>query len=308
MRICIYNYMEKIKKMIVVKLGGGLGNQMFQYAAAKALSLRNNTVLKLDISHFEKIISNETLRNYRLDVFPNIKETIAEKQEINKLVPRFDFDFLNKIYKNINIKIFNFNKAYKAERNFSYSEITLGKNKTAYLEGYWQSEKYFDTACNLIKECFSLDYLNDHAPLQEFIKMIQSGTSVSIHVRRGDYVTNPSTNHYHGVLEMNYYERAIAKMVASSYPDIVFYIFSDDIEWCKKNLKISCKHVYISTGKDYHDLYLMSNCRHNIIANSSFSWWAAWLNKNIDKIIIAPKKWFSNQPSKDIVPVNWITQ
>jgi hypothetical protein len=307
MKIYIYNYSGKIK-MIIVKLSGGLGNQMFQYAAAKALSTKDSIELKLDISHFDKIISNQTIRHYRLNVFPNIQEKIADKKEINNLVPHFTFDFFNKVYRNINKKVFNFNTSYKTESNLFHSEITLNIRKKAYLDGYWQSEKYFTEVSDLIRECFSLDYLSNHPPLQSVIQLIQSQLAVSIHVRRGDYITNPSTNSYHGILEMDYYERAITTIVASNSTDIVFYIFSDDIEWCKKNLKIPFKHVYISTGEDYHDLYLMSSCRHNIIANSSFSWWAAWLNRHNDKIIIAPKKWFSDQPAKDIVPVNWITQ
>lgn len=293
--------------MIIVKLSGGLGNQMFQYAAAKALSVSNNLELKLDISHFDKVISNETLRYYRLDIFPNIKESVAAKQEINKLVHQFDFDFFNRVYKNFNKRIFNFNKVYKIEHDLSYSAITLKGSKSAYLDGYWQTEQYFSTERFVVQECFSLDYLNHHETLQPFLEMIKSEQTVSIHVRRGDYVSNPLTKAYHGTADINYYKRAITKITETAPGNFVFFIFSDDIAWCKKNLIIPCKHFYISTGIDYHDLYLMSKCKHNIIANSSFSWWAAWLNKNSDKIIIGPKKWFANQLSNNIVPANWLT-
>jgi Glycosyl transferase family 11 len=294
--------------MIIVKLCGGLGNQMFQYAAAKALSVTNNTKLKLDISHFDKIAPNQTIRSYSLNIFPNVKEEIAEKEEIRKIIPQFETDILNKIYKYINNKIFNFNKSFIIESDLSYSGISFKSKEPAYLEGYWQSEKYFKEQSLVIEDCFSLDYLNNNASLQSFIERTRSRMSISIHVRRGDYITNPSTNSYHGIAELSYYHRSIAKIAGLVSGNLEFFIFSDDIQWCRENLKIDHKHVYISTGEHHHDLYLMSCCRHNIIANSSFSWWAAWLNKNSDKIIIAPKKWFSNQPAKDVVPVNWITE
>lgn len=294
--------------MIIVKLTGGLGNQMFQYAAAKALSVSNDTELKLDISHFNKPVSNETLRYFRLDIFPNIKEPIADKHEINKLIHQFDFNFFNKLYKNFNKRIFNFNKAYKTERGLLYSAITLNESKSAYLDGYWQTEKYFDKEKIVIHECFSLDYLDQHKAIQPFIDMMQSEIPVSIHVRRGDYVSNPLTRAYHGTADTDYYKRSIAKITETISGNFIFFIFSDDIAWCKKNLIIPFKHVYISTGTDYYDLHLMSRCRHHIIANSSFSWWGAWLSKNSDKIIIAPEKWFVGPQSNDIVPVNWLIE
>jgi len=293
--------------MIIVKLGGGLGNQMFQYAAAKALAVCSRTQLKLDISHFDRHISNETLRNYHLNVFPNIREKIAIREEVDNLLPQFKFDLFNKLYKNINKRIFNFNKSYKVERNLFYSPITLNTSKKVYLDGYWQSEKYFDGIQSVIKEDFSLDHLLHYEPLQHSIGLLQSEFSVSIHVRRGDYITNPSTNSYHGILGLDYYERAITKVISLAEGNPLFFIFSDDIDWCRKNLKIPYKHIYISTGIDHHDLYLMSICKHNIIANSSFSWWAAWLNKNSSKIIVAPKRWFAAAEPNNIVPDKWLT-
>lgn len=308
MKIYIRNYSPKISNMIIVKLGGGLGNQMFQYATAKALSVTASTELKLDISHFERKIPKETPRNYRLDIFPNIKESIASKYEINKLIRQFNVDFLNKVYKNFNIKILNFNKKYIPERSILYSPIALNGKRSIYLDGYWQSEKYFDTVSNVIQECFNLDFLYHHENLQPFIDRIQQEISVSIHVRRGDYATYHSNTIYHEIADLNYYKKAITRISETVSGNLTFFIFSDDIPWCKKNLVIPFKHIFINTGEEYHDLFLMSNCRHHIIPNSSFSWWAAWLNRRNDKTIIAPKRWFVHQPSTDIIPFTWLTE
>ena len=292
--------------MVIVKIWGGLGNQMFQFAAAKALSEKNNVLLKLDISHFNKTVSGEARRKYRLDIFPNIKEEFASPTEIKKMLPRFKMNLINKVYKNFNQKILNFNKSYKVERSFSYSEINLHDNKSAYLDGYWQAEKYFNIEPNLIKKIFCLDYLDSNTSLKSYVKKIKETTSVSIHVRRGDYVTNRYTNSHHGVIKSNYYAESIKNIVQLTSEDLTFFIFSDDIDWCKKNIKISYEHVYITTPEDYFDLYLMSICKHNIIANSSFSWWAAWLNKYDKKVVIAPEKWFSHKVAIDIIPPSWI--
>lgn len=295
--------------MIIIKLFGGLGNQMFQYAAAKALSINTDTELKLDISHFRRVVANESLRDYRLDVFPNIKEFVATKHEISKLVHQYKFTFFNKIHKNFNKKILNINKKYKVEKSLSYSPILLDRKKSIYLDGYWQSEKYFDSVGDIIRDCFNLDFLRYHENLKPFIdKIQQQEASVSIHIRRGDYLSNPSANTYHGVADLSYYEKSIHRLITSASSDLSFFVFSDDISWCKKNFIIPYKHFYIDTGTDYHDLYLMSICKHHIIANSTFSWWGAWLNNNNDKIIIAPKKWFAHQSPNDILPLNWLTE
>lgn len=292
------------EKILVVKIWGGLGNQMFQYAAARALTIENNAALLVDTSTFVKNTIHETPRNYRLNVFPNIGLEIVDSKIVDKIVPKFKVGFLNKLYKIFNRNI-RLNKRHKIENGLIYSKITMNTD-ILYLDGYWQSEKYFLSNADSIRNDFDLSYLNTNPVLESIIEKITSRESISIHVRRGDYVTNASANAHHGTCDLDYYYRAINKLVEKIPIDVSFFIFSDDVSWCKENLRISSEHFYVETKEDYHDLYLMSICKHNIIANSSFSWWGAWLNDNASKNIIAPKKWFATDATTDLIPENWI--
>lgn len=146
---------------------------------------------------------------------------------------------------------------------------------------------------------------------QSVLNMIDSKNSISIHVRRGDYVSNAATNKYHGLCDLGYYKKSI-DYISKRVESPVYYIFSDDISWCKINLKIKGNVTYISHNNgdnSWEDMRLMSRCKHNIIANSSFSWWAAWLNTNLDKIVIAPRNWYKDLPRNmtDIIPSSWLT-
>ncbi|MES2893445.1 MAG: alpha-1,2-fucosyltransferase [Bacteroidota bacterium] len=294
--------------MIVVKIWGGLGNQMFQYAAAKALSVSNNVVLKLDTSHFENPPPGETTRSYRLHIFPNIREELATEQEIARLRPVFKTSVWNRLYKKINQQVYNFNKYYKTESGPASGPIQPADPSSAYLDGYWQSENYFVDHATVIRESFSLHQVSQNSSLQDLMARIHREQSVSVHIRRGDYVTSVATNAYHGVLGVDYYKNAIDGLQASVGHEPHFFIFSDDIDWCKNNLQITFPHTYVSTGEDFYDLYLMSICKHHIIANSSFSWWGAWLSASPDKQVIAPAKWFSKRDAGNIIPVSWTTK
>lgn len=296
--------MKLNEKFVIVKISGGLGNQMFQYAAGRSLAIKQKAKVKLDILGFGKDIPNETPRNYRLDVFPNNVGQFADVKQIDKTTPSFSLEKLNRIYKVLN-KFFNFNKKYIVEKGLLFSEIVMDSN-SIYLDGYWQSEKYFLSNADFIRNDFDLSYLKSNPDLELIIKKINSRESVSIHVRRGDYITNASANAHHGTCDLDYYYKAVNKIVEKLSIEVTFFIFSDDVSWCKENLKIKSEHFYVETSEDYHDLYLMSICKHNIIANSSFSWWGAWLNGNIYKNIIAPKKWFAADVATDLIPDNWI--
>lgn len=293
--------------MIITKLIGGFGNQMFQYAAGRRAAYKNNTELKLDTSWF-KNPEGATKRDYSLNIF-NIEEAFATKEEINKLKGG-NQDLLVLFYK----KILKFTKpyykqSYVVQRFFHFDKNILKVNDKTYLQGHWVSERYFKDIKNIIKREFTFKDKPDVAN-QKMINRIKSCNSISIHIRRGDYVFDEKTNKYHGVCDLDYYFRAvdlIAKKVKKSY----FFIFSDDIKWAKQNLylKFPCVYVDHNTGKkDYEDMRLMSECKHNIIANSSFSWWGAWLNQNKNKIVIAPKKWFQDESidTKDLTPDSWI--
>lgn len=293
------------KKILVVKIWGGLGNQMFQYATARALAIDNNADLLIDTSTFLKNSVHETPRSYRLNVFQNIGLEFVDSKLVGKILPNFKLGFLNKVYKTINKNI-NLNKRHKIENGLIYSEIRMN-TPILYLDGYWQSEKYFLAKSDFIFNDFDLNYLRENQLLKPLIENIDSKTSISIHVRRGDYVTNSQANAYHGTCDLNYYAKAIERIIKLlSEQEVSFFIFSDDVAWCKENLSIPYDHTYVVTQEDYHDLYLMSICKHNIIANSSFSWWGAWLNRNNNKKVIVPGKWFAQNVKTDLIPEEWI--
>lgn len=289
--------------MIIIQLIGGLGNQMFQYAIGRKLALEKKVDLKLDISNYDQ---NGT-RIYRLNKF-NIIENIAAEREIQTLkrydtpsvstIPIFLYERLKPYY----------HRHYIKERSLAYDPNITKIRDDVYLSGYWQTEKYFFDIRDILIREFSLVENLDTANLELLSRICEKDT-VSLHIRRGDYVTNPEANQYHGICSIDYYQKAIdfiGKKIESPY----FFIFSDDMIWVKRNFPIAYPHEYVThngEGKDYIDLMLMMHCKHHIIANSSFSWWGAWLGENGDKIIIAPKKWFHNPSveNKDLLPQSW---
>lgn len=289
--------------MVIVKLVGGLGNQMFQYAAGISLSVKLNTNLFLDISAYSKKHS----RDYRLNDAFNVKESLADGYLLKKIhSPHYRMMnwLLSSIDSNNKIGLI---RRY-CEPHFHYTEEFKYISNNTYLEGYWQSERYFSPYADKIRESFQFSsQLSSKAKF--FLNKIQSGqaTPVSLHIRRGDYVSNPSFNKTFGVCGIDYYENAINK-IKSKVGDIFIFIFSDDITWVKKNIKFNTPYSIVDSEiTDYETIQLMSMCSHHIIANSSFSWWGAWLNKN-NKIVIAPKKWFDNSErnTKDLIPKDWI--
>ncbi len=266
--------------MIIVKLTGGLGNQLFQYALGRKLSLLNNTELCLDISHYE----NDPKRTYELGPFA-IKARIISTAEIAQVKPTI-------------IK----------EKYFHVDETILQAKDNSYLDGYWQSEKYWSdigpTLRNELKLAKGLP-----SSMNEYLKLIESTESVGLHVRRGDYVTEKKTNTFHGTCSSAYYAEAV-ELIASKLTNPFLFIFSDDIEWVKKNLSFTLPTTYVSR-KDFSatdELILTSKACHFIIANSSFSWWAAWLSANQNKLIIGPKRWFADEKIdvSGILPSSWI--
>lgn len=305
--------------MIITTLTGGLGNQMFQYAIGKKLALKHKTILKLKFTYFP----GDTFREYALGCF-NIEENFASEEEIkieevkrknvikkiiHKISPYFR-SRLKTIIKNLIYKITPLkNSLYIREKHFHFNPRVLEAPDNVLLYGCWQSEKYFKDIEDIIRQEFTLkdsDQLPENT--QEFINLMKSTESVSIHFRRRDYLKKRNLL-YHGLCSLDYYYRAInylTKLIKNPH----FFIFSDDIGWVKNNFKISYPITFIfqENFKDYHELILMSKCKHHIIANSSFSWWGAWLGNNPNKIVIAPQKWF-NDPSintNDLIPETWI--
>jgi len=291
--------------MIIVKLMGGLGNQMFQYALGKHLALKHHTKLKLDLTFLLDRTPRPdfTFRDYELGIF-NINASFATDKEV--------FNFLN-VPKFTHWKDRLKQKIYRyhhfVEEQFNFDEKVLNLPRNTYLEGYWQSEKYFTGCQQEIRKVFTFkdSPSSYYAALNE---QTQKCNSVSVHFRRGDYINNPVIKSYHGECTVEYYEQAIAK-IRSLVPSAVFFMISDDIAWVKKQFAGQDHFVFVENGKGagHEDMQLMSQCRHNIIANSSYSWWGAWLNANPEKIVIAPKKWFNDNSrnTENIYPHAWIT-
>ncbi len=288
--------------MIITRLIGGLGNQMFQYAIARCLSIVNKVEFKMDITGFELLNPLYTQRKYELHHL-NIVENIATPKEIKRFKQKI---FISKIFKKIipSSKIYYY---YTEKKGFKFDPEVF-KLKNIYLEGYWQTEKYFKNIEDVIRKEFSVKIPIDKKN-EELLEKIKSCNSVAVHVRRGDYVTNPIHAEFHGTCGLEYYKKCV-NIIEEKVKNPYFFIFSDDNEWTKKNLKFNFPMDYVTwnIGKDYEDLRLMSNCKHFIISNSSFGWWGAWLSNNSNKIVLAPKKWFKDEKRDtfDLIPDKWI--
>lgn len=292
--------------MIIVNLKGGLGNQMFQYALGRALSIKNNDELALDINTLNKASSIGNIpRAYGLAHF-SIYARLATDAEIASLKPQPSL--LVKIKNKVHNRLLG-------DLTVCYDSRILSQTGDIYLDGYWQSPRYFEAIRDvLLKDLQLTSPLSSTATT--FLKQIQESNSVSLHVRRGDYVKNPTIAKEFGVCSLQYYKSAIATLCKhEEEPEEgrTFFIFSDDINWVIENLTeslpINAKAVMVTGAnlKDTEELMLMSKCQHNIIANSSFSWWSAWLNQNPDKLVIAPTPWFDTTVyDKNLIPPSWI--
>ncbi len=293
--------------MIVVLLKGGLGNQMFQYAAGRRLAHKRNTSLALDLSWFENAEQQPgSVRTYELGDF-NVKERFINHSAFVLARPEAG----------LKIKVYKYTKGLfkprltpyiKPDDEYRFDERVLNLPNNTFLEGFWQGPRYFENIRDLLLKDFSYK----KPPVgknKELADKIAKVDSISVHVRRGDYANNKYFKGFHGLTELDYYQRAIDKL-AGGVKQPHFFVFSDEPKWCEKNLKINFPVTYVSHNKSgSEDLRLMMNCQHNIIANSSFSWWGAWLNQNPNKIVIAPKRWFLNKKANaeiDILPKEWL--
>ncbi len=291
--------------MIIVKLIGGLGNQMFQYAAARHLSHLRETPLLFDTSYIDKDPGGAyTKREMELDAF-NIQIVKATQSEIDF----FDIPHSNKITRSLQRNFPSFFKnVYAAESGSSFNKHFFKFPKNTYLEGFWQSEKYFLAIREIILNDFTLKNKLD-TEYEKYLHQIQSLNAVSLHVRRGDYVSNEFVKQHHGNLPLSYYQDAI-KFLNKFQSNLDVFVFSDDIAWCRShlNLEVNTHFVENLSGSNPHsEMYLMSKCKHHVVANSSFSWWGAWLNTNSSKIVVAPRKWYadSNLNTNDLIPKTW---
>ena len=283
--------------MIYVRIRGGLGNQLFQYSAARSLADRLNVNLGLDTREYNAGSPFEMgLKHFNIRAEFNPKGLIKHKEN----------GFLKYI---LDIALGNHKNVYK-ETNLSFNNLFHSLPNKTYLKGYWQSEKYFENnQKNIFKD---LQIITPQSKKNiKILENISKTNSVSLHIRRGDYVTNSAYNMKHGTCSLDYYKKSVDYLSKSLNKNFTIFAFSDDPEWVFKNLKLPMDIQFIehnSSKKNYEDLRLMSQCNHNIIANSSFSWWGAWLNRSPKRTIISPKKWYVDKNIKniDIIPNNWI--
>ncbi|ACL17490.1 glycosyl transferase family 11 [Methanosphaerula palustris E1-9c] len=294
--------------MIIVRLKGGLGNQLSQYALGRKIAHLHNTELKLDTTWFTTI-SSDTPRTYRLNNY-NIIGTIASAKEI-QLIERGRAQGRGYLLSKISDLLTPmYRRTYVRERMHTFDKAILTVPDNVYLDGYWQTEKYFKDIEEILRREVTLKDEPDSINL-EMAERIQACHSVSLHVRRGDYVSNPTTQQFHGCCSIDYYNRAIS-LIEEKVDDPSFFIFSDDLPWAKENLDIPGEKTFVAHNgpeKEYCDLWLMSLCQHHIIANSSFSWWGAWLGQDAEKMVIAPRRWALSESfdTSDIIPDSWIT-
>lgn len=296
--------------MIVIFLRGGLGNQMFQYALGRNLAEKYETELVFDTTFINDRFPRGGVAFYRYDldsfgITPRL--TMLSRASVAAPIPG--------VWLGIDLALMKMRDALGLrkivkEQSAAFDPSVLDAGKNLLLFGYWQSEKYFEPVKDAIREAFVFQ-----APLvgvaETLAKEIQNTNSVALHVRRGDYVTAENTRKLMGDTNLNYYEKAVA-YIAERVKDPHFFIVSNDPAWCKENIKISFPVTYLddaSAGpKNIYHLQLMSLCKHNIIANSTFSWWGAWLNRNPQKLVVAPAVWTAAgkpEDEHDITPADW---
>lgn len=288
--------------MKIIVSSGGLGNQMFFYALYEYF--KENEKCYLDISLYD---INNCHNGYEIEkIFPLKIEHIK--------IYAFKNIFLRILLKVTKLFLKNIKIIYEEKRDKSALENLndIKKGRYLFLTGFWGSEKYFVNIKEKLQTLYTFPELNEEKNL-EIAKKIKNKESVSVHIRRGDYLL-PENRVYSELIDFSYYEKAI-KIIKESVKKPVFFIFSNDIEWCKENLKLEEEIYYIDWNKgenSYRDMQLMSMCKHNIIPHSTFSWWGAWLNQNPNKIVIAPETWFNpkylekNINTEDLVPNEWI--
>ena len=274
--------------MIIVRLMGGTGNQMFQYAAGRALAMRHGVGLRLDLAALEDRTPREhhVFRHYTLGMF-NIEGRVATGH-----------DWESARFTTVN------------EPHFHYDPGFAQYSDNSFLIGYWQSARYFESVADRVRREFTF-----HRSMEECSPLVEELTtceSVCLNIRRGDFVDNPKSRSFHGFYGMDYVEQAM-EIIYSKIAHPKVFVFSDDVEWCRQNIRLKCPTCFVGhewAGVDFDQyLYLMSQCRHFVIPNSSFAWWAVWINNRPEgRTVVAPKRWFQDPVIRldDLIPSDWI--
>lgn len=292
--------------MIIVNVIGGLGNQMFQYAAGRALTIARGLPLRLDIAGFDGYGLHQ---GFELQRVFNCEMTIASDENVRTILGWRAAPAVRRILARPGLAGLR-GPRFIVEPYFHYWRDIRDVPATAYLQGYWQSEKYFADAAVVLRSDFAFRQSLSEANAA-WAERIARCMAVSLHVRRGDYVSDPKTRGILGPCSPDYYRSAL-RYVAERVATPEFFVFSDDIAWARDNLDIGFPRHYIDHNRgaeSYNDMRLMSLCRHHILANSSFSWWGAWLNPRADKIVVAPERWFAGDERRadDLIPQGWVT-
>ena len=300
--------------MIITRISAGLGNQLFQYATARAISVKLNRKLFLDNSWYDYIKSIEdhsnpnatTIRYFLLNYF-NIQSRAINKIHLN-WIKRLEIRSNNsRFYKFLLDGPLN-NFSYTTINHNNFSLESIQKYPHVYLTGYWQNNDIIEEYKNLIYNDLILKHPLS-ANNQTYLKSINTTNSVAIHFRRGDYQSKPKSRDVHASCSNNYYYKGIEHL-RNKINNLHYFIFSDDRTWVKNNLDFNANTTFIdNNGPSYEHLFLMSQCKHQITANSTFSWWAAWLNMNPEKIIITPQYWYNDKHLNETViriPNEWL--
>jgi len=300
---------------ILIQIIGGLGNQMFQYALARSLDQVREEEVLIDITAFER---DYDLWPYQLDQLQIDEGLVADTSVIECLRPdglidRALLKTQNRIYRTFSQERGLEHRWLPGGRHrvresttgqFNYHEGVFNIPDDSYIVGYWQAAPYFQDAQPVLQEELQPRHQFD-GKNEEAINTMDAEDSASIHIRRGDYLNNPAVSQ---VCTMEYYQRAVQHIKETVGSDVTFYVFSDDIDWVKENLDIDADLRFVdwNRGEDSHlDMFLMSHCDDNIIANSTFSWWGAWLNSNPDKVVVAPDPWHLEKEAPDLLPTDW---
>jgi len=296
--IACYGPQKRDGTMIVTRLLGGLGNQLFQFAIGKSLATRLGVELRLDNRYFDIPRPDELCIHHFGHNTADVDRTTMPATRQEGLLP-----YIAGKIRGMPYQLFQ-------ERGLAYDLAFEGLGDETYLKGYWQSERYFRSHADIVRR--SLNVVTPPTKANaKLLAELETCVPVSLHVRRGDYVSNAKFHATHGTCDLDYYRRATDQMAQKLNKDLVFYAFSDEPDWVRENLKLPHEMRIVShNGPDhnYEDIRLMRHCAHHIIANSSFSWWGAWLNPNPDKIVMTPSRWFADPKMQkhDLLPPEWI--
>lgn len=285
---------------VIVRIEGGLGNQLFQYAAARSLADRLDCELALDL---RSLVDNGD-RPFQLDLY-RIRARVATPQQLANL-PDWRSSRWGRLRSSLSQRmpaILSYPVFWP--RSFAYDPRFERISRPVYQVGYWQSEKYFDW--NRARLLQDIQLVNPILATTPWLEQILNTRSVALHIRRGDYVSNAAAAQFHGLCDMVYYHTAV-QALKQQFPDIHVFVFSDEPDWARANLRLDVPTFYVDANPGQVDLELMRQCRHHVVANSSFSWWAAWLCESVGQVVHAPRRWFADPTTdtSDVVPENWI--